>query len=145
MKKSVFTIVLISMFFVSFASSASAQTVSLPKFLYNTSVENGLIVSKEVCKQMETGGYQYYLKYDYIYTNQGMPASCKTSRWNNQTATWENWSLITYAYDETVSTTTVNYALWNKKGNIFDASKETTFHQYFVDENQYNYVQTELK
>ncbi len=141
MKKSVFTVMLTAMFIVSFASSTSAKTVSLPKFLYNTSAEKGQVVSKEVCKQMETGGYQRHLKYDYTYTHQGMPASCKASRWNKQTATWENWYLITYTYDEIVSTATLNYALWNKEGNAFDAPKEMTIYQYSADASLLNYAQ----
>ncbi|MDH6312847.1 hypothetical protein M2137_001632 [Parabacteroides sp. PFB2-10] len=145
MKKSVFTIVLISMFVVSFASSASVKSTSLPPFLYNTSTVEGKIVSKEVCKQMETGDFKRHLRYDYTYTPQGMRASCKASRWNNQTHAWENWYLITYTYDEIFNKATLDYAEWNKGNQAFDAPKEKAVYQYTADSSLLSYAQYEKK
>ncbi|MDL2256191.1 DUF3836 domain-containing protein [Parabacteroides sp. OttesenSCG-928-K15] len=145
MKKSLFTALLVSVLMVTFVATASAKTESFPKFLYNTTTENGLVLSKQVCKQIETGAYKLHLKYEYTYTDEGMPTSCKALRWNEDTIAWENWYLITYTYDEILSTATLNYALWNKEGNDFDMPREKAVYQYAADASLLNYAQYEKK
>ncbi|MDH6342803.1 hypothetical protein M2480_001542 [Parabacteroides sp. PFB2-12] len=143
MKKSVFTIALVSVLLTISSSTLSAKTESLPKFLYSTTTVEGQIASKEVCKQTETGAYKRHLRYDYTYTDQGLRASCRASRWNHQTGVWENWYLITYAYDEVLNVATLNYALWNKTIQAFDAPSEKAVYQYNADANLLAYAQYE--
>lgn len=144
MKKSVVNLTVIALVALFSTSFVSVNAQSLPEFIYNSYEENGKVISKQVCKMdAYSGMHQPHLKYEYSYTEQGLPQSCTALRWNKKTASWENSHVLTYEYDELISTVTLNYALWSKDNNSFDMPQEKAVYQYLDTENLSYYTQYE--
>ncbi|GEM_PF-262449 len=138
MKKLVLNVVavLVSLFSVS-AMNVSAQTS--PEFLYNTEKINGKVISKEVCKMDPSNLiYKLHLKYEYSYDTNDRLKSCKTLRWNDKTAVWENDHILTYEYNNILNTVILNYAIWNERMNEFESPTERAEYQY-LENNQLSY------
>ena len=139
MKKSVLNVI-VALTAVFSVSVVNAQ--STPEFLYNTCIENGKVVSKQVCRLDPSGNvHKLHLKYEYSYNVKGVIQSCKTLHWNKRTASWENTSIKTFEYNNLQKTVTIYYALWNKKENVFDEPQQKAVYQYFDEEHLVNYTQ----
>ena len=134
MKKVVVKLAVVFVVLMSVTVSVSAQSSINPAFLYDTEMENGYTLSKSICKlNPQTGLYARHLKYVYNYTDSGMPESRIAYSWDSSSNTWVCFSKMAYSNDSLLNMKTIEYAVWNKETETFDAPVSKAVYQAHKD------------